>query len=204
VAMLARLNEMGLLSAIHPDLKWDNELKGPLVQALTTPIDPIWDLPERIGHTPMQRLLGYLVWLGTLPAQQAESIATRLRFPNTMRSPLLETCQLWNDLPGLMHSRPSEITTRLDSVPRPALFAVSILTPSAEAKTLLLRYISEWRLIHPFTTGDVLQNMNVKPGPAFHQILENLRAAWLNGIVSSPEEERALLQQTLQTLPEED
>jgi tRNA nucleotidyltransferase/poly(A) polymerase len=81
---------------------------------------------------------------------------------------------------------------------------VSILTPSAEAKALLLRYISEWRQIHPFTTGDLLRSMNVKPGPAYHQILESLRAAWLDGAVSNLPEERALLQQYLQTLPEVD
>jgi hypothetical protein len=67
-----------------------------------------------------------------------------------------------------------------------------------------MRYISEWKLIHPFTTGDILQNLNIRPGPAYHQILESLRAAWLDGVISSIEEERTLLQQYLQTLPELD
>ena len=203
-AMLARLDEMGLLGAIYPELKWDHDLSRLLEQAVKTPIDPIWELPERIGHTPIARLLAYLIWLGRLPSKQADSIATRLRFPNTMRLPLLSTCQLWSDLPGLMDARPSEITARLELMPRSSLYAISILTPSTEAKTLLWQYISNWRLIHPFTTGDLLQSLSVKPGPAYHQILENLRAAWLDGIVSSQEEERALLQKSLQTLPEVD
>ncbi|MDR3572655.1 MAG: CBS domain-containing protein [Anaerolineaceae bacterium] len=203
-AMLARLDELGLLSAIHPELKWEPDLTRLLDQAMIAPIDPVWELPNRIGHTPVRRMLGYLVWLGRIPCKQAESIAERLRFPNTMCNPLLAACQLWNDLPGLMNARPSEITTRLDLVPRPALYAVSILTVSDDAKTLLQQYISKWRLIHPFTTGDLLQSMHVKPGPAYHQILESLRAAWLDGSVTSMEEEQTLLQQFLQTLPELD
>jgi tRNA nucleotidyltransferase (CCA-adding enzyme) len=202
--MLTRLDELGLLVAIHPDLKWEHELTVLLEQALNGPIDPVWELPERIGHTPTPRLLGYLIWLGKLPFKQTESIATRLRFPNTMCTPLLAACQLWHDLPGLMEGRPSEITIRLDTVPRPALYAVSILAPSADAKMLLLRYITEWRLIHPFITGDTLMSMNVRPGPAYHQILESLRAAWLDRVISNTQEEHTLLQQLLQTLPEVD
>lgn len=202
--MLARLDELGLLNAIHPGLNWERDLTDLLQKVLNSPIDPVWDLPERIGHMSMPRLLGYLVWLSRLPGKQVESIATRLRFPNTMRVPLLSACQLWSDLPGLINARPSEVTTRLDIVARPALYAVSMLTPSSEAKLLLKRYIFEWRLIHPFTTGDVLQSLNVKPGPAYHQILAGLRAAWLDGLVTNPEQERTLLQHYLQTLPELD
>ena len=74
-AMLARLNELELLAAIHPELAWKNELAPVVEAALDSKADPAWKLPEKIGHTPLARALAYLVWLGSLRPEASLEIA---------------------------------------------------------------------------------------------------------------------------------
>ena len=81
VAMLQRLNELGLLSAIHPDLPWSDEIARAILSALKEPFDPAWDLPKRVANLPTRIALAYLMWLVSLPVEKAYRIAESLRFP---------------------------------------------------------------------------------------------------------------------------
>jgi len=51
--------------------------------------------------------------------------------------------------------------------------------------------------VKPLTTGDDLRARGLAPSPEFQKILNALRDAWLDGSVTSAEEEAALLEQLL-------
>jgi tRNA nucleotidyltransferase (CCA-adding enzyme) len=87
----------------------------------------------------------------------------------------------------------------LDEISLPALYAISKLNPSPEVATILEQYVTRWRHVQPQVDGYALLAMGLEPGPAYRQILGSLRAAWLDGKISTPEQESALLQQMLQT-----
>jgi len=58
------------------------------------------------------------------------------------------------------------------------------------------------RHVHPYTDGFALRELNLPPGPHYREILARLRAAWLEGAVTSEEEELILLQELLANLPD--
>ncbi len=54
-----------------------------------------------------------------------------------------------------------------------------------------------WRRTQPRTTGDDLKARGVPPGPRYGQVLGRLRDAWLDGEVTTPDEENRLLKTLL-------
>ena len=78
-------------------------------------------------------------------------------------------------------------------------FAVYVLTltEDAKAKTNLQKYLEEWRHVKPKTTGHDLKGLGLPPGPQYQNILRQLRNAWLDGGLKSPEDEDAMLKQLL-------
>jgi tRNA nucleotidyltransferase (CCA-adding enzyme) len=200
-AMFARMQELELLSAIHPELTWDDRLTAILQDALNAEIDSNWDLPGHLGSLEIQQALGYLVWLANLPLEHQRGVSERLRFPRSLQAALEETHTLARELPGLRGASPSSIVTRLDGVPMLVLYAVYKMQPSLEVQHMLESYARLLRHVRPYTTGSELREMGVAPGPAYRAILEDLRSAWLDGTITSKDEERSLLQELLQTHP---
>ena len=69
--------------------------------------------------------------------------------------------------------------------------------PTARARRQIRDYARRLRQIRPVTDGEVLKRRGLAPGPHFGEILGALRRAWLDGEVSTPEEEEALLDHLL-------
>jgi tRNA nucleotidyltransferase (CCA-adding enzyme) len=197
-AMLARLQELDLLAAIHPGLTW-TETCAPLLQkALHEPVPPEWELPEKMGGLPVHLALAYLAWLVHNPLEDGVQVGQRLRLGNDMEDTLIAAKQLLEDLPGLVDARPSQVTLRLDKAPPAALYLVDLLDPGEQVRGLLHNYLKQWRSLYPVTDGHILREMNLPPGPQYRHILSTLRAAWLDGEVHSAEEEQRLLQKLLE------
>jgi len=66
--------------------------------------------------------------------------------------------------------------------------------PDATSRDAITRFACEWRFVRPTLTGHDIQALTgIKPGPAYTPLLRQLRAAWLDGLVSTSEEERGFL-----------
>ena len=65
------------------------------------------------------------------------------------------------------------------------------------AKEKIAAYFEHWQHIEPHTTGDDLRARGIPPGPHYRQILDALRASWLNEEIHQKEEEDALLEKLL-------
>jgi tRNA nucleotidyltransferase (CCA-adding enzyme) len=109
----------------------------------------------------------------------------------------LEVCQeagaLRADLPPLTDLPPSQIVLRLDGVAPLALYANFLATEDASIRSLLESYVKTWSKVTSHTSGDDLRAMGLPPGPVYRRTLATLRAAWLDGKVKTPEEERDVL-----------
>lgn len=201
-AMLGRLDSLGLLGAIQPGLSWESALQTPLSKAVNSPPEPAWELPNRIGSLEMGQVLGYLVWLGRLPAETIQSISERLRFPRSLQTALEAVGPLWKELHELRGASPSKIVAVLDPAPLPVIYAVYLLEPNSEVKHTLESYVKLLRHIQPYTSGNDLRAMGIPPGPGYREVLEKLRSSWLDGKITSRDEENALLQELLPGLQE--
>lgn len=191
-AMLARLQELGLLAAIHPALRWDEGMRPAMQHVLREPLPESWEFPEKVANLPIRLALAYLVWL--LPNPEGKGIAERLRLPATLQEHWQDARKLLENHQTIHDLAVSQVVKVLDEIALPALYAVYLLIENEYLKEVLERFVHTWRLVYPQTTGDTLRAMGIPPGPEYREILWQLRAAWLDGRVNSVEEEQALLQ----------
>lgn len=177
-SMLARLADLDLLEPIHPALTWD----------VTT-----WARMQYKVNSIEER---WLLWLMSLTENEITSLNVRLKFTASLLKSLLASSKIFSMLSSFADLKPSQCVERLDNLP---LTAVSVVTLVAQGQPRqgLEKYLSEWRHIKPKTTGADLKNLGIAPGPKYQEILSHLRAAWLDGEVSSANEEKILLENYL-------
>ena len=193
VLMLARLAELGLLNAIAEELPWSAELRARLDTALAAPPPPGWGLTSPAAGLSLNGALTYLLWLLDLPRAAIEALHQRLRFPIGLYKALLAASTLKVDLPGLGGAPASKWVARLTGSPILAIYAVYLVS----GETSLEAYVTRWQDIHPKTDGEALKALGLPPGPAYQEILWKLRAAWLDGTVTTEAQEMALLQELI-------
>lgn len=181
---LRAMDERGLLVAIHPYLHFPPEAAERFVLARGTqngwPVEP-----ERL------RYLYWHVWMAHIPHDRIDDLGRRLLFSQDWITALTASAQLFQeplptDLPV------SQIVRRLQTVPEIALLAVWILSDSSHREQIR-RYLDDWQYIQPTTTGRILRERGLPPGPAYKTILNRLRDARLDGEIASDDDENDLL-----------
>jgi tRNA nucleotidyltransferase (CCA-adding enzyme) len=190
VRVLARMDELDLLQAVLPDvLTWNPAHAAKLDSALASPPPREWGLALTYNGQPLNRVLGYALWFSALSHAQIALLHVRLTFPLAVLKTAQAVSDLLADLPTLTGSSPSAWVRRLEEVPHPAIYAASVLSGEAALK----RYITEWQHIRPQTDGAALKALGLPPGPRYAEILSRLRAARLDGEISTDEQEKELL-----------
>jgi tRNA nucleotidyltransferase (CCA-adding enzyme) len=190
-AMLSRLDELKLLQAIHSGLVLDDWFRNCLRMVQAVSKEQGW--PREIQINDQTKDLLYILWLLRLPAGIARDVIARLKFSAVLSRTLLAARQLWMDLPTLEGASPSAVVDRLDGVSWQAIHAVYIACEQTELRQLFVKYIARWSKVKPTVNGHDLRLRGLPPGPAYRKILKTLRDAWLDGEVSTKEQETALL-----------
>jgi tRNA nucleotidyltransferase (CCA-adding enzyme) len=179
VSMLKRLDQLELLSIIHPAL--GNFHRSNLATVKSD--DPV--LQNRNSR--------WLLWLMHRTDQEIEFLNDRLHFTAELLKMLRSTSLLNANLSALIGLKPSEVAELLERYSVKALEVVSSAAQDEEIKNILLKYLSDWWHVKPKTTGHDLKKHGIPPGPKYTEILRRLRAAWLDGEVKTEEEEFSLL-----------
>ncbi|MCX7861134.1 MAG: CCA tRNA nucleotidyltransferase, partial [Chloroflexus sp.] len=78
---------------------------------------------------------------------------------------------------------PSELDKLLQPYSVPAI-AVLHFASNAPIQPATSRYLREWRSLRPPLNGDDLRALGVTPGPRLGQLLYELRAATLDGLIT--------------------
>ncbi len=113
-AMLSRLNALGILTAIHPALPWNDEISAHLPGKLSPETSAAWDLASNPADLSTQVEAAYLVWLAGLNEASALQVSERLRFQNNLAKALLAAIDLLPDLPSLADASPSRVVERME------------------------------------------------------------------------------------------
>ena len=190
-AILTRLESLGVLAAIHPDLSWDAAAYARL-RRIEPPAEA-WGLESEFKGAPMARALAYALWLLPLSPAQSTAVCRRLRMPQYLQTLVEATCGLAQRFQAGLDISPSLLVGPLNEAPAPARYAVYLASDDPVVREALTAYIHQWQHIQPRTTGHDLRARGITPGPVYKQILAMLRAAWLDGEISTPEDEEALL-----------
>ena len=182
------LQERGILSAIHPAFVVPHDLALRFERVRSQ----AW---ASAAHDPIS--LGWCVLLANIPADALTDLCTRLLFAKSLADPVIATARLVQHFDGLNAPDlpPSQIAARLDGLDTLALHAASIILDNGFSivREQIQRYANEWRSVKPSTTGHDLQSRGLKPGPCYARILTRLRAARLDGEVSTDSAESRLL-----------
>jgi tRNA nucleotidyltransferase (CCA-adding enzyme) len=191
-AILRRLAELGLLKAAHTALPRDEAAIARVQNAETS--------RPGLPRSPSMRELRtrrWVLWLMGLPAGEIRSVNGRLHFDKRLTTEILAASELRRSLKQISGLRPSRLTERLGRFPLGSVEAVCDgLRPSAARRQLEL-YLTTWRHIRPRTTGHVLKDMGIAPGPVYRKVLEQLRNGWIDGTIRSPAQERNELDKAL-------
>jgi tRNA nucleotidyltransferase (CCA-adding enzyme) len=186
---LLELQQRGLLTAIHPDFVLNPQLQQHFEAALNS-----------AGRWPIQVSdVADLHWhlaFSAIPLDRLLDVCERLMFGRGRTQSLMDAAGLVQQ-PGALieeHARPSQITARLEGHTELALLTAWILADTPLTQQRIEAFITTWRTVRPHTNGSTLQKMGLPPGPRYRQILERLRAAWLDGEITDEGGEQDLLE----------
>lgn len=181
------LKQRAILSAIHPDLESIDDL--PARMAMAEQPFPSW-LANSIDRTELR----WLLLLTSLISEKISLVCERLMMGRTLTEQALAIAHLVSgtDVLGDQKSKPSRITALLEHQPEMVIYGVWLLANDV-ARSQIESFITHWKSVHPINDGHTLQARGLRPAPCFRLILDRLRAAWLDGEISSESEENRLL-----------
>jgi tRNA nucleotidyltransferase (CCA-adding enzyme) len=195
--MLAYLDKLGIFEALYPGLHW-----------AYAPDDPL------IGETEIEMLSRKErrdTFLAALAAEyagdpgEAERIARHLRLPapqvRLMRA-AATLAALWPSLgdPALTNSRLYNLLRPLDVKALEAFTRIDKLKADIVASQKLHLYLNNLRRTRPQLSGTYLQSLGLTPGPHYKQLLEELLAAKLDGLLPTSADEERFLQEKIEKL----
>ena len=205
---LHRLDQLGILSHVHPGLRHDGHLAGKFT-ALREAVEqraqvhrilafssvellpPGTDVPleRRVGQPSPADYLS-LAAAGGDP-DEVKSWLERLRITGPDARQITEVNELAHSLAPLQGEdlQPSEVYQLLQGYPAESLLVLRVATHSRIARAHLDLYLRKLRWVKLHVNGDLLKAMGLPTGPHYRDILTQLRNARLDGRVSTKEEE---------------
>jgi tRNA nucleotidyltransferase (CCA-adding enzyme) len=196
---LAQLGALDLLQGIHPGLCWSSRLYT-LLKAVEEVLD--WYTLLYLDRPINVWLVYCMALLEVLPVQAVEETIQRLTIPKRhaekMRAAHASAHAILPHLAQHPAPRPAAVDRLLSGLADETLLLLMAKTTSDAARRQLSAYLTTYQHIKPMLTGADLCAMGLTPGPHFREILESLRAARLNGDVTTAADERALVQQMAQ------
>jgi tRNA nucleotidyltransferase (CCA-adding enzyme) len=109
-----------------------------------------------------------------------------------------QAASLLPGLPALASQPASRASAALENCPPLVIYSLYLASPSSRVRTMLSEFASQWRWVKTLVDGEKLRQMGVESGPRIGEILAQLKAAWIDGLVTTPAEEQELLQKFLQ------
>ncbi len=198
--VLERLMKLSLLSAIHPDLGWEEGWAGRLNTVLFEEIPSTWNLISPAENIPVETVIAYLVWFSNLPESSITVIGERLHFSNGLLEALKTIPKLRKLEDRLLEMTTSEYVGALRGVPEFALFALYHLVTKEESRERIKLLVTHWRTVEPFTDGEKLKSLGVPPGPRYSQIIIELKNARLDGKITTEKQEQDYLAKILDAI----
>ena len=200
---LCRLDEMGVLGTLHPQLRCDAWFKAKAVElraALDLVVHPQNQTPAAMTLAPGAAPRLHLALLTyPLPAAAAAEFTVHFRIRKEYRDLMLEVHKLAAQIAvlGSNDIRPSAIVQALDESSEEARLVLRVACDNWLVRQRLDLYQRRLRHVRSVLDGDDLRRMGVDPGRIYRLILERLRAARLDGEIETRAQEEALVRAVL-------
>lgn len=189
---LTRLEALGILPAIHPDLRVDDWVRNAFGALRAARDNPPWPSLKTFDNW---MLTTFALLISHLPESDLEQLGRRLQFSRTYLGHLHAARTAISCLPLLSQKQhPSDVVRVLEPLDEVGWLAAWAAAPNGLARRQIEAFAREWRFVKPTLSGEDLREITgLKPGPIYGALLGRLRRAWLNGEIASSSEEHALL-----------
>jgi tRNA nucleotidyltransferase (CCA-adding enzyme) len=185
--VLLRLQELGVLAAVHPPLAFDKRRATAFARLRELRHDP-----------PATARLALLAW--DLTPSEAAAFAARLSLTRRETEAVRAAPDAKALLPALSAEvPPSRIVELLSPLPIAAVWALAAAA-DAPVGERAEHYLNRWRHARSLLDGHALQALGVPPGPRLGEVLRRLKAAKLDGEVRTRRDEERLARQLLSGL----
>lgn len=187
---LRRMADFGILKFLYKGLRMDPRLERILEetsQALA------WHKLLYLDEPCRQWLVYLLALMSQVPAKEVLNFCTRFEVPERYKQAILKEKIEVQKIHHIMRRKapeaPSDIYRLLQPLSHEGLLHLMGLAKKKTQKKAVSQYVTELRHIKPALHGNSLKEMGYPPGPLFGQILRDLLAAKLDGMVKTPAEE---------------
>jgi len=190
---LQQLDRLGILAAIHPGLMVDDWLMDRLKMLQSGLADTPW-----AGTEPATvHYLGLMTFC--LAGDEQADLAQRLNLRTQQRTILNQAYGLRRNAAQIAEAESASALYRLLAPFSDEARLIAWLGLEDEAaRAQLLRFQRDLRDVAPLIDGVYLkEELHLPPGPIYRIIIDALRDARLDGLVTTPAEERALVEQIL-------
>lgn len=186
---IQQLDQLGILTAIHPGLMVDTWL----IERLQSLRSDLTGTPWAGIKPQTEHYLGLMTfWLAS---DELANLAERLNLRVQQRAVLNQTHRLRRETAKIVEAQRASELYRLLAPANDAARLIAWLGLEDEAaRRQILYFQTHLRDLTPLIDGNYLkQEFQLPPGPMYRQILDALREARLDGRVSTLEEEKALV-----------
>jgi tRNA nucleotidyltransferase (CCA-adding enzyme) len=195
-AAFSRLSDYHLLNVIHPSIRFNEELSQ-IFESIRKVL--VWYDLLFFSDRYEKWAIYFLALIQPIKNQETVlEILTRLGLPpKTYRLFGKERIKAEHCLerigrnPSMKNSR---LFTQLSAFKLELVLYMMALTTRAKVKQRISGYLTQLRHTKIQLTGKNLLAMNIKPGPVYRKIFDFVLAAKLDGKISTPDEERNLVQ----------
>jgi tRNA nucleotidyltransferase (CCA-adding enzyme) len=179
---------LAALAAVHPALRATDRVARALGQL------------ARVAPAHRDAVLFCLLLSGA-SAAEAEGAIERLALTGRQAEAVRAFLHLRDkrDALAAAHLRPSEAVAILGGDPLPAIEALALLADDDLLAERTRRYLDAWRLVRPRLDGHDIERLGVARGPLVGEALAALRAACLDGVVASREDEASFVRRRFVT-----
>ena len=196
VLCIRRMRDLGILSAIHPQLTIPPDKKDMLVRTARV---LAWYRLLYIEEDMRPWLVYFLVLCSSLSYAVTLEVFRRLGVPAALKTVVLGGREKAKSLRNALKRLTASPTFKVSALcamlkPLPVEFVLYLMADIQvpETRRALSRYITVWRAEKPDAGGSDLRRLGLAPGPAYGVILQRLLEAKLDGTASDPESQDAL------------
>lgn len=196
LAILQRLQELGVLTAIHPRLSVDatTERRFRRVGEVITWYGLLYQ-----GDQPTPWIVYLLTLLGERVGTEARAILRRLgpspRAAATLAQDLARLRGLARQFQQARELSPSRVFRWLADAPLEVVLALMARMERPELRKVVGDFLATMRRVRPFLRGSDLRALGVRPGPIYREILNSLQYARLDGHVQNRDDELRFVRQ---------
>ncbi len=202
IEMLERLDELGILGVIQPGLYF-NTLQRKRVYRVIQEINAEKIHQPILTHEYRQKMV-YAAWLSSFDPVFSKTCAESLNLSANLKSILIDFFTIKERGDILKTPQRIEVAEFLDTISLLSIRLAKILEEEPPRQAIFQEYLQHWRHTYSAITGDDLKKKDIPAGPAYSIILRRLRAARLNGIIHTRQEEKDYLDKILAEMKKDD